>query len=184
MSFNTNPEPTARQYPVHYRITISGTPDGGFVDHLSSTYYANEDDLADTAASLDLERSNMRYEALVRALSEYATIALTAYDTQTGEDTVYGVTVVYDRPDYVYAYNEDGDLITDPEEAIAFQVNKALSADITQMRTILVPSIVTPDAGDPYTAYTHSTELVTASALTANITVELLDLIKFEEPQA
>ena len=171
MSFNASPEPTARQYPVHYRITISGAPADGFIDHLSSVYYADSAPLADKAASLNIERSNLRYEALIRSLSENATIAVTAYDLEEGEGSVYGMTVVYDRPDYIYAYAENGTLITDPEDSITRQIEKALANDITQVRTVLVP--VTGDD------YTHSTELVTAEALTGlDIVVELLDLIK------
>ena len=169
-----------RLEPAYFIVDITGA-----VDNLSPEFYAaaNPTDFPTTnAASLDIERTNMRYEEVIRAVSEDIQPLFTASIQTTGrtEDvpaTAIQFTLPYDRPEYLYTEDEDnpGTFLTGAD-AVTRYVARGLILDIIENRQVYQPE---DDKNEPQILEVTATKLY-ADLATAegNITVtEVADLV-------
>ncbi len=172
-----------RLEPRYYRIQITGA-----VDNVSPEQFARangdpaqdyQDEMPTTrSASLDIERSNMRYEAVIRGLSTtiqplFAVSHATSSRTKDVDASDIAFTVAYDRPEFLVTEDEDnpGTFLgyeqsgSDALEALERFVARELIVDIVQKRQIFDPeSYVTGESKGP------AIEVVTAVKPFANLT--------------
>lgn len=165
---------------VEYRVEITSLvlPDegNGFVDNLRLEDYRTADPL-DEAASLDAalekERGNMRWaEIRQRTSTHISPVDIKDIEapgaTANTAPTSFAFTLVYDREDYVYAYDE----LNPPEvlygpDALKRLVAVALASDVTSSTIVLDP---TPVQGTPQSsAYGESIRKVTAAKVAADV---------------
>lgn len=155
MSFNVFPEQSAHQRRYNYRVAIATSiitgSNQGFVDHLSQRYYGANGGHSSTQNNvLAKERSNMRWENIIIRISENAT-PVDIVNISNGSATAdavgsgFAFTISYDRPDYLYTYNElfgTGhsttalQVLTDPLVAIKRQVARTFVWDISGQREV------------------------------------------------
>lgn len=101
--------------PVYYRISIDPTglgglaPADGFIDNTKSEEYENMPSTKD--AALAKERANIRWRTIVQKLSENIAPTHVIDFNKPGANhdnppTLFEFTVVYDREEYVYTYDE------------------------------------------------------------------------------
>lgn len=153
--------------PKYYNVSITkiGSDAEGFIDHVLVQNY--ETPPSTFALSLSKERANMRYEAMLREVSENIS-PLFVLDQDNGGATVsapgtaFSCTLAYDRPEYLYTDDE-----TDPgttltgTDALTRQIARCLIRDIVQTRQVYDPTNV-----DGITAGNEEyMEIVTASTI-------------------
>lgn len=104
--------------PKYYRVTINqmtgAAEKAGFIDHRTLEEYINNGNgtfPASLASAENKARGNLRYLRLINLLEENATPSLITEINNGGatvdtEGTSFEFTIVYERPDYIYTYNE------------------------------------------------------------------------------
>jgi len=135
---------------LYFTVSIDGitgsAPADGFIDNLSANSYivpgvGGTYDMAtgwpsDFANATARARGNLRWKAILEQLAStvtpYAVSNITATGaTNTGEATSMDFTVVYDRPDYLYAYDElNAGVMLFNDHAIARWIARALVQNI------------------------------------------------------
>lgn len=147
----------------YYTVTIGAltggaAPADGHVDNKTPEQYGADDTnvplLASTTfpstndLSLTKERANMRYEAIIRQVSEniqplqISGVVAAAADQDTPA-TSFVFTLAYDRVEYLRTEDEQnaGVFFTE-ENAIKRWIERALTTDITENRFIYKPDVV------------------------------------------
>ncbi len=135
-----------RLEPCYYIVNITAA-----VDNLSPELFAaaNSDTFPTTLAqSLDIERTNMRYEAVIRGLStdiqplQTSSIQVTGR-TATAPATAIQLTVPYDRPEFLSTEDEDnpGTFLTGVD-ALQRYIARALIQDEVVNRQIFDPEVI------------------------------------------
>jgi len=171
-----------RLEPAYFIVDITGA-----VDNLSPEFFAaeNSDTFPSTLAfSLGIERTNMRYEEVIRAVSENIQPLFTAAIATTGrtEDvpaTAIQFTLPYDRPEYLSTEDEDnpGTTLTGVD-ALTRYVARGLVDDVVNNRQIYDPE-TTDDSNTAQILEVTATKLYAdVSTAEGNITVtEVADLV-------
>lgn len=149
---------------VHYRVIIdlssyaaNMAPNDGGVDNRTPEQYgedgATPDDYSttfpsDKDASLAKERANVRWEEILRQVSEIITpdvrkITKTGSPTADDPPQTIEFTLSYNREEYVYTYNSEDDPsgieYLNGEDAITRQIARALSVTRIENRSIYNP---------------------------------------------
>lgn len=129
---------------AYYIVEIDGA-----IDKLSPELYAaaNNDAFPTTLDfSMEIERTNMRYEAVIRSVSEdiqpLQTSAISTTDrTEDDPATAIQFTLVYDRPEFLNTEDEGepGTFLTDID-AVTRYVARGLIADEVLNRQIFNPN--------------------------------------------
>lgn len=173
--------------PIYYRVEIDASglggaaPADGFVDHTKPEEYSAFP--TNNTLSLQKERANMRWEEVVRQVSEKISPVYVLEIEATGADqdnpaTLFSVTFGYDREEYIFTEDEDNPGTTlSAVDAVKRWVARALIVDLVENRYIYYPDVVN---GNPQGAMIEN---VTADAIAAdlataeaNITVIEVDL--------
>ncbi len=171
---------------LYFTVSIAGItgspPSDGFINNLPASslitlgsggsFDTESDWPVNLAFATSIARANLRWNAIVAQLSTtvnpYALSNITAVGaTANTTATAMTFTVVYDRGDYLYAYDElnQGVVLTNTA-AITRWVARALVATINVTSfSILDPTAYT----DPTYHYGESLQPVTAGPLCANI---------------
>ena len=165
---------------AYYIVEIDGA-----IDKLSPELYAaaNNDTLPTTLNfSLDIERTNMRYEAVIRSVSEdiqplQTSAIVTTGRTEDDPATAIQFTLVYDRPEFLYTEDEDnpGSFLTGVD-AIKRYVARGTVNDEIMNRQIYDPD---SPKNEPQILKVTATKLFAdVSTAEASITVtEVADLV-------
>ena len=167
-----------RLEPAYDIVEITGAVDNDSPEQFSGGLPVTK------AQSLIIERTNMRYEAVIRGVSEdiqplqTSAIAVTGR-TATAPATAIQFTLAYDRPEFLSTEDEDnlGTFLTDAV-AVARYVARGLIFDKVQNRQIFDPE--TPDNGNAPQIIEVTAIKLYADVSTAegNITVtKVVDLI-------
>lgn len=167
-----------RLEPAYYIVDITGAVDRDSPEQFSGGFPVS------LAQSLVIERTNMRYEAVIRSASEdiqpLQTSAIVATGrTATAPATAIQFTLVYDRPEFLNTEDEDnlGTFLTDVA-ALTRYVARGLVNDEVLNRQIFDPD--TPDNGNaPQILEVIATKLFNdVSTAEGNITVtKVADLV-------
>lgn len=152
MSFNKYPTQITEYTPVGYSIEIAGGTTGtqGFIDHRSPFWFIeNGDTYTSKAQTLAKTKGNLRYDQLMINLSENMTI-LRVVDYETNavyntNGTTFSFNVWFERESSIYTYAENGDLITDPVDALELIVEKTLASEYPRSTIIYDPTL----SGEP-----------------------------------
>ena len=161
---------------VRYRVEISALlksdPGNGFVDNQRLEDYrtgGSPTEAADLDKAIEKERANLRWREIRQQVATHiAPVGILAFDAPGADANTppssFAFTLVYDRPDYVYAYDEtDAPTVLHDEDAVKRLVARALIADITTSTIVLDP---TPVADTPHSsAYGESVQVVTAGKI-------------------
>lgn len=103
---------------VYYRVSINNmtgpNEQAGFIDHVTVQEYIDNGNgtfPASLASSENKARGNLRYIRMVNILEEVAIpLLLTQFNnagaTIDNEPTLFEFTIAYERPDYIFTYNE------------------------------------------------------------------------------
>mgnify|MGYP001551615492 CR=1 FL=1 len=169
----------------YYRVTVVGA-----IDPESVELYAqdNGDEFPTTNdASLDIERSNMRYEALIRGASTTISPLFTPNIVVTGRTvdspaTQIELTLVYDRPEYLVTEDENnpGTELTGVNAITRF-IARALVVDEVENRQIYFPA---PTPESALTVQKNQPQIidVTADALFADLATAEANITVVEIP--
>ena len=190
MSFTVYPETTARNKPSYFSIQVNNPgflASEGFMDHVVPSWYGTNPPFVfppTLAGSLTKERSNMRYDRMVRNLSETSNPNVINISTvganATTEPTSITITVRYDRPEFISTPNElfgsahptGGDeILTDPLLVLERHAVRAMLISFTTSRMIYDPTTTLLIPDDPYKMdRITAAKLVAAGSLLADIT--------------
>lgn len=170
-----------RLEPCYYIVNIVAA-----VDNLNPEIFAaaNSDTFPATLAqSLDIERTNMRYEAVIRGLStdiqplQTSSIQVTG---RTADDpaTAIQFTVPYDRPEFLSTEDEDnlGTFLTGVD-ALERYVARELIQDAILNRQVFDPEATgnEPQILEVFAAKEFSSLAEAASSITVIKVVDLID---------
>lgn len=170
---------------LYYQVVIDAltgsAPADGFINNLTpksyitpgsgSTYDMEVGWPTDLNGALASARGNLRWEAVLQQLSSVVTPFAVTNVVPTGANattpaTSMNFTVVYDRPDYLYAYDEanPGTMLYN-EDAITRWIARALMENINSNIPVLDPTPFT----SPNVHYGESIRMVNAGPLAANL---------------
>ena len=169
----------------YYTVTIGAliggaAPKDGHVDHITPEQYGALGSFPTTdALSLTKERANMRYEAIIRQVSEniqplqVSGVVATAADEDTPA-TSFVFPLSYDKKEYLRTEDElnPGVFLTE-DAAIKRWVERALTTDVTMNRYVYKPDFV------PATAiiYGPAIESVVAEAAEAALPIATVAVV-------
>ena len=129
----------------HYTVNI-GVLASGHVDHITPENYPAF--ATNKVLSLVKERANMRWEEIIRQISEtiqplqISGVVATGADENT-EATAFDFTVAYDRVEYLRTEDElNPGIYLEGADAIKRWVERALTTEITSNRFIHNPDVV------------------------------------------
>lgn len=142
-------QPGLERLEINYYTVSIGTLSNGHVDHITPEQYGALSNFPDTKIlSLVKESANMRWEAILRQVSEtiqplqISGVVATGADEDT-EATAFVFTLAYDKVEYLRTEDEDNlGTFFEGDAAIKRWVERALTSDITTNRFIYNPDIV------------------------------------------
>lgn len=142
-------QPGLNRLEINYYTVNIGALTSGHVDHTTPEQYAVTSAFPSTKVlSLVKERANMRWEEIIRQISEtiqplqISGVVATGADENT-EATAFDFTVAYDRVEYLRTEDElNPGIFLEGADAIKRWVERALTVEIESNRFIHNPDVV------------------------------------------